>query len=178
MNKYSLESGDIILFIKNRKNIWNYFSTYSHIGIIINLKNKLYILENNPSIILEPNKENIINTTLTELNYRLCNYDGKLFYMKLKSKYKSLVNNHLKNNIYKYLKIKFPKYKLIYLIYNIIRYIFNNKTPPKYLVCSEFIYYILYNIGLEKDYLFKKPSDIIKNKFYLFKGEITSIIEL
>lgn len=172
MKIYQFKTGDIILFKKKYRDraIWLMLTNYTHIGIVINLNNKLYILENNPPILLKYNNKILKNTTLTELYDRLYNYDDKIYYVKVKLNYQLKIEENLKKNLKKYLSIKFPKNKLLYLFYTLI--IKNEYSIPKYLICSELIYYILFDTKLVKSYLCKTPDDIIKCKFYSFKGKI------
>ena len=160
IKKYRFKTGDIIL-TKTLQSI-QVITKYTHVSLIICIFNKVYILDAYPDdniriITLEEYMETCEGIYILSLKYRLSKEaEYKLF-----------------KNMKDYLDFKFPKFGLIHLIKNYIKsYLYNkNEKSPTHLLCSEFVYYLLENIGFIKDtYYLKIPDDVLKLNTHTFLG--------
>lgn len=162
IKKYRFKTGDIIL--TNSFNSFNIklFSKYTHVSLIICIFNKVYILDAYPD-------DNIRIITLEEY---METYE-KIYILSLKYRLSKEVEYRLFKNMKDYLDFKFPKFALIHFIKNYIKsYLYNkNEKSPTHLLCSEFVYYLLENIGFIKDtYYLKIPDDVLKLNTHTFLG--------
>lgn len=173
-NNVNIKSGDIVLFrSKSKDYLTELIEHFTHIGIVIFINNKPYILETHSKN--DPLNIGISTEGVNIYNYydRINTYEGNIYLLKLKKPLNNIQEKKLLTNIDKYKKIKFIKnYKQYYKKYCLINLYKNTNNG---MICSEFIYYILNDIGLIKDcfYKCKTPSDFLKlKKFYFFDGYI------
>lgn len=173
-NNNNIKSGDIVLFrSKNKDYLTELIINFTHIGMIIFIDNKPYILETHSKN--DPLNIGISTEGVNIYNFydRINTYKGHIYLLKLKKPLNNIQEKKLLTNIDKYKKIKFIKnYKNYYKKYCLIKLY---KNTNKGMICSEFIYYVLNDIGLIKDsyYKCKTPSDFLKlKKFYFFDGYI------
>lgn len=169
------ETGDLICFR------WNYvdalfriFSNFSHVGMIIKINKKLYILE------IHPNEDDKINggVHLYLLENRIKGYYGNYYYTKLNTTYKKRKNikNHIKSNLQFYKQsIHFDdNFKYIFVqnyIYNLFNLKINKRNT---MFCSEFIGNILKktNIYVYHNLISLHPSSFLNfkiNQKYLYQ---------
>jgi hypothetical protein len=173
-NNDNIKTGDIVLFrSKNKDYLTELIISFTHIGMIIFIDNKPYILETHSKN--DPLNIGVSTEGVNIYNFynRINKFEGHIYLLKLKKPLNNIQENKLITNIDKYKKIKFIKnYKNYYKKYCLINLY---KNTNKGMICSEFIYYILNNIGLIQDsfYKCKIPSDFLKlKKLYFFDGYI------
>ncbi len=170
-NNDNIKTGDIVLF--RTKNISKLIIPFTHIGMIIFIDNKPYILETHSKN--DPLNTGVSTEGVNIYNFydRINTYEGHIYLLKLKKPLNNIQKNKLITSIDKYKKIKFIKnYKNYYKKYCLINLF---KNTNKGMICSEFIYYVLNDIGLIQDsfYKCKTPFDFLKlKKFYFFDGYI------
>jgi hypothetical protein len=170
-NNDNIKTGDIVLF--RTKNISKLIIPFTHIGMIIFIDNKPYILETHSKN--DPLNTGVSTEGVNIYNFydRINTYEGHIYLLKLKKPLNNIQKNKLITSIDKYKKIKFIKnYKNYYKKYCLINLF---KNTNKGMICSEFIYYVLNDIGLIQDSLYKCkiPSDFLKlKKLYFFDGYI------
>lgn len=172
INKY-IKTGDIILFRYNKIDfIHDIVSPFSHIGIVIIINDKSYILETHEkgnTLYMGFNNEGV---NLYNLYDRLYKYNGITYLLKLKKTLSTENINYLINNIPKYLKIPYINNYKKYYFNNCIN-LFNNEQNNNGMICSEFISYVLQDIfNYKKNYKCVSPVDFVYNNLYdnkLFK---------
>jgi hypothetical protein len=146
-------TGDLIIFRWNIIDIgFRLFSKYSHVGMIVKHKNKIYILETHPNENFDSEKDNS-GIHLYLLKPRLLDYEGTYYFTKLKYPYvRQNLKNHILQNLKKYKKnIPFDnnfRYSFVLnYIYNLLNIKISNR---KEMFCSEFIATILENCNIYK----------------------------
>jgi hypothetical protein len=170
INKY-IKTGDIILFKYNKINlIHEIVSPFSHVGIVVIINNKSYILETHEkghTLYMGFNNDGV---NLYNLYDRLYKYKGTTYLLKMKKPFSIENINNLINNIPNYLKIPY--------INNYKKYYFNNCIINKQnnysytgtnegMICSEFIAYVLQDIlNYKINYKCVSPVDFIYNDLY------------
>lgn len=139
-------TGDLICFRWSELNtIYRLFSMYSHVGMIIKINSKLYILETHPKNKISNNKSGV---HLYLLESRIKKNFGSFYYSKLNTtiKKRKQIELHIKTNLKMYKKsIKFDNnFQYVFVknyIYNLLN--LNLKLDKKTMFCSEFIGSIL-----------------------------------
>ena len=167
IDKY-IKTGDIILFRHNKIDfIHEIISPFTHVGIIIIINNKSYILETHEkgsTVYMGFNNDGV---NIYNLYDRLNKYNGITYLLKLIKPLSNNNINYLINNIPKYLKIPYINNYKNYYFYNCLLS-FNNNNK-KGMICSEFIYYLLqdiFNNNINNNYKCTSPVDFIYNNLY------------
>lgn len=168
IDKY-IKTGDIILFRHNKIDfIHELISPFTHIGIIIIINNKSYILETHEkgnTLYMGFNNDGV---NIYNLYDRLNKYNGITYLLKLIKPLSNNNINYLINNIPKYLKIPYINNYKNYYFYNCLLSL-NNNNNKKGMICSEFISYILqdiFNNNNNNNYKCTSPVDFIYNNLY------------
>jgi hypothetical protein len=148
------DTGDLIIFRWNIIDVgFRLFSKYSHVGMIVKHKNKLYILETHPNENLYSNEKDNSGIHLYSLKPRLLEYEGTYYFTKLKSTCsRQNLKNHILQNLKKYKKdIPFDNNFRNTFVFNYIYNLLNIKVSNrKEMFCSEFIATILENCKIYK----------------------------
>lgn len=165
------KTGDIIYFRWNSVNpLHEIFSKYTHMGIIVVMDNEKYIFENNPIKIAKMLGINKSGAHLHNLQNRIDDYEGHIYYSNLNVEIEPNVLSEFYNNIEKYKNIDF-KEKYSSYVFNdcVINKIFSNKNcsvqDDKEKICSEFVLYCLRDLKvIENDCkcIFPDDFDYIK----------------
>lgn len=144
------ETGDLIVFR------WNYvdagfrlFSKFSHVGMVVNVKDELFILEIHPE---ENNKKNE-GVHLYSLKKRLDSYNGDCYYSKLEcKKSRSLLSKNISENIKEYKCIPFDNnFRNVFVSSAIYKKFGYEPSVKKTMFCSEFIAHVLKKSGVKSD---------------------------
>lgn len=174
-NITNIETGDIILFSS-----YTYFpvfrifghNTFSHIGLVIQIQNKYYILEMTSFDVL--NNKIYRHKCLFSLYDRVNQYSGNVFISKLKRP----LTKAQKHKLYKLIKndVQFLNPLELY-----INFLYNYNFKNKY-TCSSYIYYILQEINLiDKNKKIKNMDihpfmiDLCNNNLYNYPIELLSL---
>ena len=182
----NIKTGDIILFRRDKLDIFSsMISLFTHVGIIVVFNNKKYILETHNKNDTKYMGYETIGVNLYDIKERIMNYKGNCYIVPINN-ISSLQQNLLINNIAKYKNIKFDNnFKQHIMTYCILKKICNtciNKTTKKNMFCSEFITFILIDLGIISNNIEKScitPNNILNltdiNNKLLFKSIIKII---
>lgn len=149
-------TGDLLLFRWHSVDlIHNFISFFTHVGIVVELDNKKYILETH-------REGDTVNmgvydggVKLYDLKERIRMYEGHNFLLPLKEKYRN--KNHqeiIKNNLKNYIKLPFfDNYKEYYMRQCLPRMLckscFSEPPPDTQLnYCSQFVGIVLRDLGI------------------------------
>ena len=168
--KKTLKSGDIIC------SRWNYidigyriFSKYSHIGMVLKLGGKLYILETDPeeSFLKDDGSLDVrkAGVHLYSLKERLDEYRGTCFIISyLGGISQDAINKRVSEKFSDYLKIPFDDNFRNTFVYNYFCKLFGfNVEENDKLFCSVFLSKLLYDTGiLDQRYQCAEPGSFIK----------------
>jgi len=146
------KTGDIIFFRYKSVLLFDkLFSTYSHVGMVIEIDNEKYIIE----IHEKGDAKNMGIETggvhLHDLIDRINTYEGNTYYSKLKYDIDKDIINKFINNIDEYKKIEFESSYKFYILNNCLLDRIYNKcirknTNKKF--CSEFVMFCLYELRI------------------------------
>jgi hypothetical protein len=165
------QTGDLVIFRWNTIDIgFRLFSKFSHVGMIVKQKGKLYLLEIHPKEIPESDIDNS-GVHLYHLKPRLDEYNGTYYFTQLNTSdsIREKLGKYILNNLKKYKKnIPFDmNFRNIFVV-NYFYNLFNIKLPKrKAMFCSEFIGTILDKCKIYKHY--KNISSINPGTFLEFK---------
>jgi hypothetical protein len=151
-------TGDLIIFRWNIIDLgFRLFSKFTHVGMIVKHKHKLYLLENHPNENLESEINNA-GVHLYSLKKRLKNYGGTYYFTKLenntstKNTNANILKNHISQNLKIYKKtIQFDSnFRTSFVLYYICNLLNVNISKRTEMFCSEFIATILENCNVYK----------------------------
>lgn len=149
-------TGDLLLFRWHSVNlIQNFVSFFTHVGIVVEIENKKYILETH----LKGDTAHMGVTDggvhLYDLKERINMYNGYNFLLQLKEKYRNKnYEQIIKKNLNNYLKLPFfDNYKSYYMRQCFPRKICNtcfSQAPPdtEMNYCSQFVGIVLKDLGV------------------------------
>lgn len=161
-------TGDLVIFRWNMINVgFRIFSKFSHVGMIVKHKDKLYLLETHP-------KDSYIDNSgvhLYCLKTRLKNYNGEYYFTQLNvlNNKREYLRQHIIKNIKNFKKnIPFDNNFRSVFVLNYFCNLLNIELPKKKSkFCSEFIAVILEKCKIYKHY--KNISSINPGSFLDFK---------
>ena len=147
------KTGDLILFRWSFMDpIFRCFTKFCHVGMVIKMNNKLYILETHPEEYDDDDIDKINpkkGVNMYELDDRLREYDGTCYYLNLKDiYYNSKFNTIFDLKYTEYKKIPFDDYFRLHFILNILNIKLYDKES---MYCSEFIGTVLKDFKLLED---------------------------
>ena len=166
-------TGDLIIFRWNVIDIgFRLFSKYSHVGMIVKHKGKLYLLETHPKETLEDGIDDS-GIHLYCLKKRLEEYNGTYYFTQLKksNNTKETIRGHILKNLKKYKKtIPFDTNFRNIFVLNFFCNLLGIKLPKrKAMFCSEFIATVLQECDIYKHH--KNLSSINPGTFLDFKED-------
>lgn len=165
------QTGDLVIFRWNTIDVgFRLFSKFSHVGMIVKHKGKLYILETHPKEFPDSEIDDS-GVHLYHLKNRLNVYNGTYYFTQLNTSdnKREQLRKHVLNNLNKYKKeipfdLNFRNIFVLNYFYNL----FNIKLPKREsMFCSEFIGTILAKCKIYKHY--KNISSINPGTFIEFK---------
>jgi len=164
-------TGDLIIF---RWNIidagFRMFSKFSHVGMVVKHKDKLYLLETHPKENLQSNIDDS-GVHLYCLKKRLEEYNGTYYFTQLKTPNitREKIRNHVLQNLKKYKKeIPFDTNFRNIFVLNFFCNLFGITLPKREaMFCSEFIATVLQECKIYKHH--KNLSSINPGTFLEFK---------
>lgn len=164
------QTGDLVIFRWNTIDVgFRLFSKFSHVGMIVKQKGKLYILETHPKEIPESEIDDS-GIHLYHLKNRLNEYDGTYYFTQLNTtnNKREKLRKHVLNNLKKYKKeIPFDTNFRNIFVLNYFYNLFHIKLPKrKAMFCSEFIGTILERCKIYKHH--KNISSINPGTFLEF----------
>lgn len=171
------KTGDIIYFRWNSLNpLHEIFSKYTHMGMIVIMDNEKYIFENNPRKVAKMLGIDKSGAHLHNLQDRIDNYEGNIYYSNLNVKIEPNVLSEFYNNIEKYKNINFKKNFSSYIFnYCVMNKIFGSKNcnnqDDKEKICSEFVLHCLFDLKvIEKgcNCIFPEDFDYMKKEEKIF----------
>jgi hypothetical protein len=166
-------TGDLVIFRWNTVDVgFRLFSKFSHVGMIVKHKDKLYLLETHPKEDLE-SKIDDSGIHLYHLKKRLEEYNGTYYFTQLNTQNNKRkdITKHIMTNLKKYKKtIPFDNNFRNIFVLNFFYNLFGIKLPErKSMFCSEFIGTILQECNVYKHY--KNISSINPGTFLEFKKQ-------
>lgn len=166
-------TGDLVIFRWNTVDVgFRLFSKFSHVGMIVKHKDKLYLLETHPKEDLE-SKMDDSGIHLYHLKKRLEEYNGSYYFTQLniQNNKRKDITTHIMTNLKKYKKtIPFDNNFRNIFVLNYFYNLFGIKLPErKSMFCSEFIGTILQDCNVYKHY--KNISSINPGTFLEFKKQ-------
>lgn len=166
-------TGDLVIFRWNTVDVgFRLFSKFSHVGMIVKHKDKLYLLETHPKEDLE-SKIDDSGIHLYHLKKRLEEYNGSYYFTQLniQNNKRKDITTHIMTNLKKYKKtIPFDNNFRNIFVLNYFYNLFGIKLPErKSMFCSEFIGTILQDCNVYKHY--KNISSINPGTFLEFKKQ-------
>jgi hypothetical protein len=165
------QTGDLVIFRWNTIDVgFRLFSKFSHVGMIVKQKGKLYILETHPKEFPESEIDDS-GIHLYHLKNRLNAYDGTYYFTQLNTSdnKREHLRKHVLNNLKKYKKeIPFDMNFRNIFVLNYFYNLFNIKLPKREaMFCSEFIGTVLAKCKIYKHH--KNISSINPGTFIEFK---------
>lgn len=167
-------TGDLVIFRWNSVDVgFRLFSKFSHVGMIVKQKGKLYLLETHPKE-EEPDSEiDDSGIHLYHLKNRLEEYNGTYYFTQLKTDddNRERLRKHILDNLKMYKKtIPFDTNFRNIFVLNFFYNLFGIELPKrKSMFCSEFIGTILEKCKIYKHY--KNISSINPGTFLEFKKQ-------
>lgn len=164
-------TGDLVIFRWNSIDVgFRMFSKFSHVGMIVKHKGKLYLLETHPKEDPESDKDDS-GIHLYHLQKRLEEYNGTYYFTQLNStdEHREHIRKHILENLKMYKKtIPFDDNFRNIFVLNFFCNLFRIKLPKrKAMFCSEFIGTILERCKIYKHH--KNISSINPGTFIEFK---------
>ena len=142
------ETGDLILFKYEIEDLIDVQiqgrSAFSHCGMVLEINNQKYVLETSEKYDDEAYCNNS-GPCLSQFHNRINKYNGRVCLLKKRYPFQKVHYDRLIQNLNNYMKIKFRD-KYINEVYNTC--ILNKKNKSDEMHCSEFISYILTDIGI------------------------------
>jgi|688.fasta_scaffold596222_2 hypothetical protein len=165
------QTGDLVIFRWNTIDVgFRLFSKFSHVGMIVKHKGKLYLLETHPKEIPESEIDDS-GIHLYHLKNRLEEYYGNYYFTQLNTstKEREILRKHILDNLKMYKKkIPFDTNFRNMFVLNYFYNLFNIKLAKKEsMFCSEFIGTILEICKIYKHH--KNISSINPGTFLEFK---------
>lgn len=167
-----VEPGDLILFKWHEVDILHeIFSSFTHVGIVIQIDDRLCILETHLKGDTKKMGYYTSGVNIYDLNQRIKEYEGDIFLLKLcQYQYKrEVINQKILDKIEQYKQIPFyDKYREVYQNYCIPRLVqvdTHSKIQKEGMFCSEFIGHILQDLDIldsSYDITCLTPSSFIK----------------